>query len=171
MNLIDNNFVGNNTKHKMNVLQSKIFESISRNNSTVCSMSYSFDNINIIESTKKLKRKLNSNLRFKRGINVEDSYKFQVDFSDDNAVAFVEFLGSEFMKNLAENVQQSENCDLHIVEEGYLSVAKFPKTKCMNHDAGLDLDSIMDGKTYDAYTGATNIIRKATEKELDKLFG
>lgn len=29
----------------------------------------------------------------------------------------------------------------------------------------------MDGKTYDAYTGATNIIRKATEKELDKLFG
>lgn len=30
---------------------------------------------------------------------------------------------------------------------------------------------IMDGKTYDAYTGATNMIRKATEKELDELFG
>lgn len=29
---------------------------------------------------------------------------------------------------------------------------------------------IMDGKTYDAYTGATNMIRKATEKEIEELF-
>lgn len=29
---------------------------------------------------------------------------------------------------------------------------------------------IMDGKTYDAYTGATNMIRKATQKEIDELF-
>ena len=30
---------------------------------------------------------------------------------------------------------------------------------------------IMDGKTYDAYTGATNMIRKATQEEIDELFG
>ncbi len=30
---------------------------------------------------------------------------------------------------------------------------------------------IMDGKTYDAYTGATNMIRKATREEIDELFG
>ena len=29
----------------------------------------------------------------------------------------------------------------------------------------------MDGKTYDAYTGATNMIRKATQEEVDELFG
>ncbi|KHO14350.1 hypothetical protein NT90_16250 [Acinetobacter baumannii] len=30
---------------------------------------------------------------------------------------------------------------------------------------------VMNGKTYDTYTGATNMIRKATEKELEELFG
>ena len=30
---------------------------------------------------------------------------------------------------------------------------------------------IMDGKTYDAYTGATNMLRKATQEEIDELFG
>lgn len=30
---------------------------------------------------------------------------------------------------------------------------------------------IMDGKTYDAYTGETNMIRKATQEEIDELFG
>ncbi|WP_289349642.1 DEAD/DEAH box helicase [Acinetobacter nosocomialis] len=30
---------------------------------------------------------------------------------------------------------------------------------------------IMDGKTYDAYTGATNMIRKGTEEEFDRLYG
>lgn len=30
---------------------------------------------------------------------------------------------------------------------------------------------IMDGKTYDAYTGATNMIRKGTEQEFDRLYG
>ena len=29
---------------------------------------------------------------------------------------------------------------------------------------------VMDGKTYDAYTGATNMIRKATQEEIDELF-
>jgi hypothetical protein len=29
----------------------------------------------------------------------------------------------------------------------------------------------MDGKTYDAYTGATNMLRKATQEEIDELFG
>ena len=29
---------------------------------------------------------------------------------------------------------------------------------------------IIDGKTYDAYTGATNMIRKATQEEIDELF-
>ena len=30
---------------------------------------------------------------------------------------------------------------------------------------------IMDDKTYDAYTGATNMIRKASQEEIDELFG
>lgn len=30
---------------------------------------------------------------------------------------------------------------------------------------------IMDGKTYDAYTGATNMLRKGTVEELDEIFG
>ena len=29
----------------------------------------------------------------------------------------------------------------------------------------------MDDKTYDAYTGATNMIRKASQEEIDELFG
>ena len=29
----------------------------------------------------------------------------------------------------------------------------------------------MDGKTYDAYTGATNMLRKGTVEELDEIFG
>lgn len=30
---------------------------------------------------------------------------------------------------------------------------------------------VMDGKTYDAYTGATNMIRKGSVEELDEIFG
>lgn len=30
---------------------------------------------------------------------------------------------------------------------------------------------IMDGKTYDAYTGATSMVRKGTEEEFDRLYG
>lgn len=51
-----------------------------------------------------------------------------------------------------------------------ISNSAFAKTEQVKHLVPKE-PFIMDGKTYDAYTGATNMIRKATQEEIDELFG